>query len=1073
MFKPVGSKVDFNELEKAIISFWKEKRIFERSVEERQGSPLFMLYEGPPTANGSPGIHHVLARVFKDVMPRYKTMKGFCAPRKGGWDTHGLPVELEIERELGISNKTQIEEYGIDKFNARCRESVFKYVKEWESLTQRIGFWLDMKDPYITYQNSYIETLWWIMKQFWDKGLIYRGHKVTPHCPRCGTSLSSHEVALGYRDDTKDPSIHIRFRLREEVDAEKTPLVKELGWDAQQGWTSRRPALLAWTTTPWTLTANVALAVCPDEDYVLLEAEGPDGAPERLIFAEALVEKTLKGSEYRILKSFPGKTLTGLPYEPLFSFVKPDKPAHYVTTADFVFMDEGTGIVHIAPAYGADDMELGRANNLPVIHTVDLDGNLIPAVTPWAGVFVKDADESIMRELDSRGLLFRRGTILHTYPFCWRCGTPLLYYAKSSWYIKTTARKDRLIAGNEQINWYPGHIKQGRFGDWLQNNVDWAFSRERYWGTPAPIWRCDSCEDYHCIGSLEELRNSPGVSGYSEDIDLHRPYVDAVTFDCPGCRGTMRRVTEVMDCWFDSGAMPFAQSHYPFENQTLLDNGRFPADFICEAVDQTRGWFYSLHAISTLLLDKPCYRNVICLGLILDAKGEKMSKSKGNVVEPGAVLDQYGADALRWYLYTGCPPGNVRRFSTEAVGEMLRKFFLTLWNTYSFFVTYANIDKFDPGAVAAPERTSELDRWIISELNQLTKEVTELLDDYNPTDAGRRIETFVDGLSNWYVRRSRRRFWKSENDADKLAAYSTLYECLVTVSKLLAPLAPFIAEEMYQNLVRSFDASAPDSIHLTSFPVADETKIEKELTEDTRLVMKVCSLGRAARSKANLKVRQPVAQVLVKVRTKAERQGLERLAHQVQDELNVKQVALVDREEELLDFTVKPNLPLLGPKYGKEMGKITAALREMEPAPLASSVREGKDVAVAGFELLPEEILVESSDRPGLAVASEAGYVVAVPTTVSPELAEEGLARELVHRLQTMRRSAGLDIADHIVIYYQGGPAIQRVMSAFADYVKQETLSYQILDQPPRDGAYVETHKVDGQEVTLGVEKKD
>ncbi|MFH1486514.1 MAG: isoleucine--tRNA ligase [Chloroflexota bacterium] len=1074
MFRSVGSKVDFIKLEEAILAFWKEKRIFERSVEERKGGPLFMLYEGPPTANASPGVHHVLARVFKDAMPRYKTMKGFRAPRKGGWDTHGLPVELEIERELGFSNKNQIEEYGIDRFNAKCKESVFRYVKEWETLTERIGFWLDMDDPYVTYENTYIETVWWLIKQFWDRGLIYQGYKVTPHCPRCGTSLSSHEVALGYRDDTKDPSVYIRFRIRDGSEQSRNGLMEELGWDRQQGrWAAERPSILAWTTTPWTLTANVALAVSPGEEYVLVETGDSRGGSERLILARALIEAVLEGKPYTILKTFPGRALDGLSYDPLYSFVKPDKPAHFITTAGFVSMEDGTGIVHIAPAYGAEDMELSREIGLPVVHTVDLEGEFVSEVTPWAGRFVKDADEDIIKELDSRGLLVRRETIAHSYPFCWRCGTPLLYYAKSSWYVKTTALKERLIAGNEQINWYPGHIKHGRFGDWLENNVDWAFSRERYWGTPLPIWRCDGCGEFQCVGSLEELRRMPGVSGLVDGIDLHRPFVDEVTFNCPRCSGTMRRLTEVMDCWFDSGAMPFAQWHYPFENQALPEDGRFPADFICEAVDQTRGWFYSLHAISTLLLDRPSFENVICLGHILDSKGEKMSKSKGNVVSPWTVLDAYGADPLRWYLFTACPPGNVRRFSPDMVGEMLRKFFLTLWNTYSFFVTYANIDKFDPFVSSASERTSELDRWIISELNQLVDEVTRLLDDYNPTDAGRRIEDFVDGLSNWYVRRSRRRFWKSENDADKLAAYYTLYECLVTLSKLLAPLAPFVAEEIYQNLVRSVDSDAPESVHLAFFPTVDAAKIDVDLTADTRLIMKVCSLGRAARSKAGVKVRQPLARLVVKVRTKVEREGLERLAHQVRDELNVKQVDTMSQEEELLDFVVKPNLPLLGPKYGRDMGAIAAALKGLDQREVASSAREGKTIIVAGHELLPEEILIEASAKPGFAVVSEAGYVVGVTTTVGQELADEGLARELVHRLQTMRRSAGFDIADHISIYYQGSPTVQRVMAEWCDYIKQETLSNHLFDEGPREGAYQEKLRIDDQDVTLAVVKQE
>ncbi|HLB12162.1 MAG TPA: isoleucine--tRNA ligase, partial [Dehalococcoidia bacterium] len=880
VFKPVSSKVDFPAMEEEALRFWKQRDIFRKSLKVREGQPLFSFYEGPPTANGSPGIHHVLARVFKDVIPRYRTMKGFYVPRKGGWDTHGLPVEIEVEKELGFSGKPDIERYGVDRFNARCRESVFRYVKEWESLTDRIGFWIDLEHAYITYENYYIESGWWIIRRFWDQGLVYQDYKVTPHCPRCGTSLSSHEVALGYKDDTEDPSVYVRFRVQGQgsrvkgrgssgvaadvpvrpagsgsvVQGESSGVGATLGGrpDAAAALptalaeicSAERPCyLLAWTTTPWTLTGNVALAVAPEEEYVVVDDEGG-----RLILARALTKQVL-GHEPRVLATVKGSELAGLEYEPLYQFLPLDRPAHRVVAGDFVAMNEGTGIVHIAPAFGEVDLEIGRANAFPVLQTVDLRGNFVPEVTPWAGMWVKDADPLIIEDLRSRGLLYRSGRITHTYPFCWRCDTALLYYVKTSWYIKTTARKDRLLAANEQINWYPGHIKYGRFGDWLQNNVDWAISRERYWGTPLPIWKCEDCGQTHCVGSIAELRELSGDPRLEDPVfDLHRPYVDDIGFPCKACGGGMRRLPEVLDCWFDSGAMPVAQWHYPFEDREAFQK-TFPADFISEAVDQTRGWFYSLHALAVLLFDSPAYRNVICLGLVLDARGEKMSKSRGNVVDPWTVLKASGADALRWYLYTAGAAGNPRRFSGELVDEVVRRFLLTLWNTYSFFVIYANIDRWHPRRPTLdPRPSNDLDRWVLSELNVLVEEVTNDLENYNPTDAGRAVQDFLEGLSNWYVRRSRRRFWKSENDADKMAAYATLYHCLVTLAKLLAPFTPFLAEEMYQNLVRSVDPESPESVHLAGYPVADTSLVEQRLMEDTRLVMKVSSLGRAARS---------------------------------------------------------------------------------------------------------------------------------------------------------------------------------------------------------------------------------
>ncbi|MBI2303179.1 MAG: isoleucine--tRNA ligase [Chloroflexi bacterium] len=1010
MFRDVTSKVSFPELETNILRFWKERDIFAQSLEGRRDGPLFAFYEGPPTANGTPGIHHVLARVFKDVILRYRAMGGYYVPRKAGWDTHGLPVELEVERELGFSSKAEIEAYGVHRFNERCRASVFRYVKDWEAMTERIAFWLDMANPYVTFTNGYIESVWWVVKSLWDRGLVYQGYRVTPHCPRCGTSLSSHEVALGYRDDAVDPSVYVLFRLRKDVQRQDNQVARKLGWDPQKAeWTGPVPTLLAWTTTPWTLTGNVALAVAPDEEYVSVETLSPDGVVERLIMAKALLKSALGDAEAKVVAESSGGEMAGLYYEPLYSFGLPQGYFHCVVPADFVSMEEGTGIVHIAPAFGQEDFDLGQSNGLPLINTVDLKGNFIDAVAPWAGKFVKDADPFIIEDLRRRGLLLRSSTITHTYPFCWRCDTPLLYYAKSSWYIKTTALKDRLIANNKEISWYPEHIKEGRFGDWLENNVDWAVSRERYWGTPLPIWRCRGCGHHMCIGSREELQGMPEYSGPRGDFDLHRPFIDEATFRCPKCQGSsMERVPEVLDAWFDSGAMPYAQWHYPFDNKETFERN-FPADFICEAVDQTRGWFYTLHALATLLKDQPCFKNVICLGHILDSKGEKMSKSRGNVVDPWTVLNSYGADALRWYLFTATGAGNVRRFDPEAVAEVVRKFLSTLWNTYSFFVTYANIDGFHPGTTPKPGRYSQLDSWLLSELNRLVEEVTASFESYNSTDGGRHIQSFVDNLSNWYVRRSRRRFWKSENDADKMAAYHTLYHCLVTLAKLMAPLAPFLAEELYQNLVRTWDSGAPESVHLTDFPTADKSLVDEELGRAVELTRLICSLGRDARQKAGIKVRQPLAKVTVKVGSEGEAAWLQRLSSHLLEELNVKAL----------------------------------------------------EVGTADKEAFPDDY----------SVVTQWNYVVAVPKTVSPELADEGTAREIVRRLQAMRRTAGFDIADRIHTYYQGEEAIHQVMRNFADYIKRETLSCDLVAVVPTEGAFVQSHRVDGHQVVLAVKK--
>ena len=1041
MFKPVSSKVSFPELEKAILQWWKEEGIFHRTEIEREGRPLFMLYEGPPTANGTPGIHHVLARVFKDIICRYKTMKGYRCLRKGGWDTHGLPVEVEVEKELGLTNKREIEDYGIARFNQQCRESVFRYVKEWEALTERTAFWVDMEHPYVTLENSYIETGWWIIKELWNKGLVYQGMKGTPHCPRCVTSLSSHEVAQGYEENTPDPSLYVKFRLS--------------GWDptrcSQQAYDDLAKHgeaiyFLAWTTTPWTLPGNTALAVDPSAEYSLVEVESP-GGKEILLVASALVDKVVQES-YKVVKTLRGRDVVGLTYEKLYDPGEYEVPIRRFrhgdgadsaegsdleevggfTTAvigtDFVSLEEGTGIVHIAPAFGDEDLNAGREHGLAFVQSVNLQG-MVTGTYPFAGKFVKEADEDIMADLQRRGLLFRREVYHHTYPFCWRCNSPLLYYAKSSWYIRTTAMKERLVSGNGEINWYPDYIKEGRFGEWLRNNVDWAISRERYWGTPIPIWHCESCDHYHCVGSVAELKEMALEEHRArvDDLDLHRPYVDEINISCSQCSSAMRRIPEVMDAWFDSGMMPFAQWHYPFEDEDMVKDGRFPADYICEAVDQTRGWFYSLHALSTLLMDQPCYRNVICLGLLLDEKGQKMSKHVGNVVDPWIVLNEQGADATRWYLFTASQPGDSRRFSQNLVSEVVRRFLLTLWNVYSFFITYARIDQFQSSQIPENWRpTSELDRWVISELNTLVSQVDRYMEAYNPTDAARRIQEFVDRLSNWYVRRSRRRFWRSENDEDKLSAYATLYTCLVTISKLLAPFTPFVAEEMYRNLVTSSDAQEPQSVHLAYFPEADESLMEPQLMEATRLAIRLSSMGRAARSKAGIKVRQPLPAIEIKLR-ESEEQVIALVADQIKDELNVKRLNLLNSEDSL---------------YQQSM---------------AAAEGKGETILQVGEHW----------------VAVEGGYLAAIDTNISPELADEGLARELVHRIQNMRRSARFELTDRITTYYQGPSRIREVMEGYADFVQQETLSKRLVEGEPGEGAYVEVGKVEGMEVTLGV----
>ncbi|MGI8927074.1 MAG: isoleucine--tRNA ligase [Tepidiformaceae bacterium] len=1081
MFRPIDSKVNFPNLEEGILDFWQKNAIFRRSVEERPDDRRFVFYEGPPTANARPGIHHVLSRVFKDLIPRYKTMQGYRVPRKAGWDTHGLPVELEVEKELGLQSKLEIEAYGIAAFNDRCRESVGRYVEEWTRLSERIAFWADLEHPYVTYHNDYIESCWWIFKQLWDHGMVYQDYRSTPHCPRCGTSLSDHEVAQGYEEDTPDPSVFVKFRV--------TP---EPGSGLAEASGGRPFSIVAWTTTPWTLPGNTALAVKAEADYGLYEYDG-----ELYLVAAALAAGVL-GERASHVASLPGEALAGALYEPLY---RPELLGHdvkrfdgegrlravadaaeadglrRVITANYVSLEDGTGIVHIAPAFGSEDFEEGKRHRLLFVQPIDLRG-IMAARLPGGGKFAKEADKDVIRDLEERGLMLKSGTVRHTYPFCWRCHTPLLYYAKPSWYIRTTRQRESLLAGNERINWYPEHIQHGRFGNWLENNIDWAVSRERYWGTPLPFWKCEACPAAACIGSKVELIERAEDSVRAEALrDFHRPYIDEVTLRCEACGGSMRRVPEVADAWFDSGAMPYAQWHYPFENVEEFERN-FPADYICEAIDQTRGWFYTLHAESTLLAateavpESIAFRNVICLGHIQDEKGNKMSKSKANAADPWAVLDRHGADATRWYMYTASPAGSSRRFTSNLVEEGLRRFLLTLWNTYSFFVSYANIDAVDPrrAPVGPPP---EIDRWLLSELNALILKVTEELEAYDPTDAARAIEAFVDDLSNWYVRRSRRRFWRGadESDDDKQSAYHTLYTALVTLSKLLAPFTPFIAEELWQNLVRSLDAEAPLSVHLADWPVADRAAIDEEMNTETQMVKRVCSMGRAARAKAQIKVRQPVVQVLAKTRTAAEAAGLRRNEQLVLEELNAKELVLLDDERAVVTLAVKPNLPVLGRKYAADLQAIQQGLAAVPAATVADLARRGEPIPIDGFVLEPGEVLLEARDIDGYASAVDAGYVVAISTTITPELADEGLAREIVRRLQDMRREAGFALADRITTWYRGAPDFARVMQSQASYIQGETLSTVLFEGDAPGDANSAEQDLEGTKVTLAVRR--
>jgi isoleucyl-tRNA synthetase len=1111
-FKEVDTKVAFPALEQEIEAWWKERAIIKQALGHGDRSKPFIFFEGPPTANGRPGVHHVEARASKDIIIRYHRMRGqYVIGARGGWDTHGLPVEIEVEKELGFNGKPDIEKYGIAEFNAACKASVQRYIAEWERMTDRIAFWIDMEDPYSTYDNSYIESLWWIMKSFWDRELLFRDYKVTMHCPRCGTSLSDHEVSLGFEDDVDDPSVWLRFRHR----PSGHPLDQQLAG----------AAFLAWTTTPWTLPANVALAVKPGATYVLValtpqpplplgegESRSDGGEGEKVILAEALAESVLGEGNFTVLARFEGDALKDVCYERLFDGVPAPGEAldleqtYRVVADDYVSLEDGSGIVHIAPAYG--DLEIGRKYDLPTLFSVDLAGKTMPQFDTlgFGGLFFKQADPLITRNLSERGLLFRSGRVKHSYPFCWRCKTPLLYYAKPSWYIRTTAKKDRLLANNAQIDWVPEHIQTGRFGNWLANNIDWALSRERYWGTPLPIWISADGQHMECLGSLAELEQKAGRS--LKDLDLHRPYVDEITWEDPQY-GTMRRIPDVADCWFDSGAMPVAQWHYPFENQELFETAG-QADYISEAIDQTRGWFYTLHALSTLLFDRPAYQHCICLGHILDVKGEKMSKSRGNVVDPWDLLNRYGADATRWYMYASAPPYNPRRFAPEHVGEVLRQFMLTLWNTYAFFVTYANLDGWVPetrdvrleasnGDSSLKTQASSLtavDRWALARLNALVRDVTEMFDNYDIHGPAKAIESFVEELSNWYVRRNRRRFWKAEDDADKQAAYSTLYTCLTTLTRLLAPFMPFVSEAMYRNLMGleagglglgegatqasslQPPASVPESVHLAPWPSVATESIDEDLLVDTAVLLEAISLGRAARRGAGLKVRQPLGELWVRVPSRSV-EGLRRFEAELRDELNVKSIRYLDSSVDLVEYRFKPNLRLVGKKYGKLVPALTAALRDLSgeaARAVARGVEGGSHVSLSvdgqEVDLLPEEVLVESSSPEGYAVAESGRVLVALDTTMTPELRQEGIARELVRNIQDARKSAGFAIADRIRVHLGGvaGDAeLETVVRQWGDYIRAETLADDLLLDTPAATSHVETLDLDGRAVQVGV----
>ncbi|HXG37207.1 MAG TPA: isoleucine--tRNA ligase [Bacteroidota bacterium] len=1044
MFKQLTDKINYHELETQVLAFWEENRIFAKSVSTREGRPTFTFYEGPPTANGRPGIHHVMSRTLKDLVCRYKTMRGFQVHRKAGWDTHGLPVEIEVEKELGFKHKDEIVKYGIAEFNKKCKESVWKYKTDWEQMTRMMGYWVDLDHPYITFENSYIESIWWALKQYYDKGMIYKGYKIQPYCPRCETPLSSHEVSLGYKD-VKDPSVYVKMKVKGEENT----------------------YFLVWTTTPWTLISNVALAVHPDVDYVKAEYKG-----EKLILAEARL--SVLADEYSVVEKFKGSSLAGREYERLFNYHTVSGKGWYVVTADFVTTEDGSGIVHMAPAYGEDDYQMGKKYNLPTIHPVNKSGEFGPEVKDFAGMFVKDADPEIVANLKRRGLLFKKESYLHSYPHCWRCSSPLLYYARDSWYIRTTAYAQRMIDLNKTINWVPKETGTGRFGNWLEENKDWALSRDRFWGTPLPIWICEQCGEQKCVGSVAELKAGKNVP---EPLDLHKPYVDEVIFDCPKCSGTMKRTPELIDVWFDSGSMPFAQWHYPFENTERFERS-YPADYISEGIDQTRGWFYTLHAIGTFLFDKPAFKSVLVNELILDKQGQKMSKSKGNTVDPFALLQKYGADATRWYLVSNSPVWRPTLFDEDGVAEVQRKFFSTLINTYSFFALYANVDGFTPPTSPAeriPVRERpEIDRWILSELNSLLEQYLGWMEEYDVTRAARAINDFtIDRLSNWYVRRNRRRFWKSEKGKDKTAAYQTLHECLLTVCKMIAPFAPFIADELFRNL---HAGSGEESVHLSMLPEVDKHAIDVELERKMERAIRIVSLVRAMRMRSNLKVRQPLKRIILPVSNDRQRMEIEELKEMILEEINVKKIEYVGDDSDIVRKKAKPNFKTLGPKFGKHVQAIAARIRECTAAEITTLEREGSlKLSSNGteFEVKREDVEVLHEDIKGWLVESDGSVTVALDTELNEELIDEGLAREFVNRVQNMRKDAGFEVTDRIRIYHRSTDRLATALERRAAYIRQETLAVELRKLTSTTDTQMKFQEADinGEQAQIAVEK--
>lgn len=1067
-FNPVSSRVEIQKLEAEQMQFWRDREIFKRTVSERDGAEDYVFYEGPPTANGKPGIHHVLARSFKDLFPRYKTMRGFRVQRKGGWDTHGLPVEIQVEKALGIKQKREIEEYGVAAFNEKCRESVLEYLDEWQKLTERMGYWVDLEHAYVTFKNEYIESIWAILKQFSDDHLLYQDYKVVPYCPRCGTPLSTHEVSDSYKD-VDDPSVYVRFPLKDQ----------------------QNTSILAWTTTPWTLPNNVALAVGTTFDYVTVE--GPDprhpGQTERLILAEELFPKVIKNhADYQIVARQKGSELIGQHYDPpfghfpLYGLLKTDYA--FVISAPHVTLESGTGVVHMSPSFGAEDMEATRAAGIGMLHSVKRDGTFIEQVTDFAGQWVKEADKGIIRDLKTRGLLYAQQQYHHSYPHCWRCGTPLLYYALDTWYLRTTQFKDQLIGLNQTINWTPEHVRDGRFGMWLENVRDWAIGRNRYWGTPLPVWKSDdpTSTQQVTVGSLKEL--SQYVGRDLTGLDLHRPYVDEITWPSADGKGTMRRVPELIDVWFDSGAMPYAQWGYPHvPGSDAQFESQFPADYICEAVDQTRGWFYSLHAIATMLKNSVAYKNVICLGHILDENGFKMSKSRGNIVNPWEIMDANGADAARWYMYTAAPPGDSRRFSKNLVNEVISGFYLTLWNTYSFFVTYANLDKYDPSGETVPlADRDELDRWIISELHTLVKRVTNAYENYDVTNATRPIQYFVEDLSNWYIRRSRRRFWSEGQrgmTVEKRAAYQTLHECLLTLSKLLAPAMPFMADSMYRNLAQHQQDFA-DSVHLAQWPTYDEAQIDSDLMAYMGLAKRLVSLGHAARSSVNLKVRQPLAEASFAVLNSREAEAVESLKNVIAEELNVKSVTLMGMSEAggMVTYALNPLPQKLGKRLGGAFPKIQRMLREGNQSTVAAYAKTllgGESITVTldgeSYSLTSEEVEVRRNATEGYTVEEANGYVAALKTALTDELIAEGMAREVIRRVNMMRRDADFALNDQIEIAYEATPRLAEALTTHAEYVKNETLARELRSGNGMKTSLTAEIEFDGEKLSVQVQR--